>query len=353
MNKPARIISSFLLFLLISSFSGCRKITQYREPEQQYLVSAVGFDRENGELKASLEVIIFSVGKAEGSIESKVFTGAGKTVKQALGNLSGEISKKLLYGHCALIVLGESLNAGQVDEIFNFCCSGKEIPISASLVSAPDAAALLSCKSISTPVTGYDITGVIKQKSENWGIGLANRLYDVEGRRLRDKSYYAIPHFSVSGEGSDTVYTFSGIRIYENDLPSLLFDLPESALYSLLTGTYGSGTFYIESDGVIYQPEVKRASSSVKTDNENCSSLCIAVKMHLLLRRGQTEKIDTEALGAALEKKSRELFIAASALSHSDIFEIESRLGRSGENVGAPNSYTEIFISFDISAPNE
>jgi hypothetical protein len=300
----------FFFIILPLIFSSCQKLTQYREPEQQYLISAIGFDNAENELKVSLEVIIFSVGKAESSIESKVFSGNGLTVKQALGNLSSEVAKKLLYGHCALIVLGESLTGSQVEEIFQFCSSGKDIPLSTSLISTPDAMALLSCKSISTPVTGYDITGVLKQKSEDWGIGLTDRLYEVQTKRLDENGYYALPYFSVSTSEDKTVYTFSGIRIYEHDSPSLLFDLPQSALYSLLTDTYGSGTFYIESDGAIYQPEVKRASSSVKIDGD-CGRTCITVKMRLLLRRGQTEKIDTVALGAALEKKAIEFIKSA------------------------------------------
>ncbi len=338
-----------LVFLLPMIFTGCQKLTQYREPEQQYLISAIGFDNEDNELKVSLEVIIFSVGKAESSIESKVFSGKGQTVKQALGNLSSEVAKKLLYGHCALIVLGESITDSQVDEIFQFCSSGKDIPISASLVSTTDAMALLSCKSISTPVTGYDITGVLKQKSEDWGIGLTDRLYEVETKRLDQNSYYALPYFSVSTSEDKTVYTFSGIRIYENDRPALLFDLPQSALYSLLTDTYGSGTFYVESDGIIYQPEVKRASSSVKVDGD-CGRTCITVKMRLLLRRGQTEKIDAAALSGALEKKAIEFIKSTETLSTTDIFEIASRLGYPNDTGVA---ISDIDISFDISAPGE
>lgn len=341
-----KIIIKILPLLLMLSLAGCRSDALYREPERQYLVSAVGFDREDEGLKVTLEVVIFSVGEAEGGIESRTFSGVGQTIKSALGSLSGEVSKKLLYGHCALIVLGETLTPEEVGEVLDFCDSENELPISSSLVSSPDAAALLACQSISTPVTGYDITGVIKQKSEDWGIGLSNRLYEVKGRRGGGKGCFALPSFRVSGGNEQQLYTFTGIRIYENDSPSLLFDLPEGALYSLLTGTYKSGTFYFETGGRIYQPDIKRATAAVRAE-EDSGRLSITIKMKLRLYRGQSDKTDPLTLASALEERATEFFSSVRARSVTDIFELSSRVaGYDGGDID--EIYPEIDINIDI-----
>ncbi len=329
------------LVLLIFVLPGCRNITQAREPEQEYLAAAMGFDRgEDDLLEVTLEVIVFSVGEAENSIESRLFTGTGHTVKEAVGNLSGGVAKTVLFSHCALLVLGENLSAGQVDEVFRFCTTERNISISTVVATAPDAGELLSCESISTPITAYDITGVLQQKRRDWGISLANRLHEVEAGRLNTKSF-ALPYFTVEKKDEKNSYSLHGVRIYENDLPSLTLDLTGSAFYSLLSGSFKSGSFYFEADGTVYQPEVRHYSSKVRTPagtNE------IEINIRLILEKERYSMTDTDALKTALEKAADDFFNTVTAACRTDVFNIRKRAGLDD----VPGEFSNVKIRFDV-----
>ncbi|HHT54430.1 MAG TPA: hypothetical protein GX011_05835 [Clostridiales bacterium] len=329
------------LVLLLLATTGCRNITQAREPEQEYLAAAMGFDRGEGDLlEVTLEVIVFSVGAAEDSIESRLFSGTGHTVKEAVGNLSGEVAKTIVFSHCALLVLGETLSAGQLDEVFRFCAAEPNISISALVAAAPHAGKLLSCQSISTPITGYDLTGVLQQKRRDWGVGLSNRLYEVESGRLNTECF-ALPFFTVIREGEESSYTLHGIRIYENDLPSLTLNLSESAFYSLLSGSFKSGSFYFESDGIVYQPEVRRYSSKVRAAR---GINRVEISIRLILEKERYSMTDNDTLKTALERAAARFYNSVAANCRTDIFNLGKRAGTKG----APGDFSDVSIRFDV-----
>jgi hypothetical protein len=329
------------LVLLILALPGCRNITQAREPEQEYLAAAMGFDRgEDDLLEVTLEVIVFSVGAAEDSIESSLFTGTGHTVKEAVGNLTGGVAKTVLFSHCALLVLGESLSSGQVDEVFRFCAAERNISISTAVAAAPNAGELLACESISTPITAYDITGVLQQKRRDWGIGLANRLHEVEAGRLNTKSF-ALPYFTVEKKDDNSSYSLYGVRIYENDLPSLTLDLTGSAFYSLLSGSFESGSFYFEADGTVYQPEVRIYSSKVRAP---AGTNKIEINIRLILEKERYSMTDTDALKTALERAAAGFYNTVTAACRTDVFNIGKRAGLDD----VPEEFSNVTIRFDV-----
>lgn len=345
-------IVALVLVLALSALAGCSSSEIYREPERQYLVSAMGFDRRDSLLMISLEVIIFSVGSAQSSIETRVFSGLGERVREALGSLSGEVSKLLLFSHCRLIVLGESLTPEQRGEVFAFCTPENDINITASVICSPDALELLSADSLSTPVTGYDITGVIKQKSQDWGIGRSERIYQIGDARLRGESCYALPRFTMTGEGAERMYSFGGIFLHRHDSPVLLLDLPDSALYSLLRGDYGKGggSFFISTEGGdTLSPRVKRADTDVSGEyvggNLRVSILC---RLELDARRGYIGS--PGLLVRALEERSAEFVALLAELGGADLLNIVNRVNIKGQSGARPDisEVSELTVGFEV-----
>ena len=96
-----------LLLALPLLLAGCRAGGR-SEPEQIYLVSAVGFDPDsNGGVRLSLEVPLTRE-SADESPAPALFTGEGGTVEEALRQIAAGLGRRLLFSHCALLVLGVS-----------------------------------------------------------------------------------------------------------------------------------------------------------------------------------------------------------------------------------------------------
>lgn len=353
MKKRKMIISAAMIVLSLLQFSGCRGIYGYREPEQQYFVSAMGFDRAGDLIEVSLEVIIFSVGEAESKIETRLFSGRGETVREAVSSLSGEVSKKLLFSHCALIVLGETLSPGQCDAVFSFCTPENGINISAAVISTPNANSLLKAPSVSTPVTGYDITGVIKQKSRDWGIGLMNRIYQIGDERMRGGSCYSVPFFVLArGDNGEDIYSFFGTRIYSGDMPTIILDLSDSALYSLICGTYGSGTFFVRTDGgEVLQPTVLSAKTGVRGNVEE-GVLNIKIITNLQLDERRNIGVDPARVARALEDNTLKFIEKTHTGCGRDPFDLRTRVRTDAQ--GGTDENTEIgsiTVEFSVDIP--
>ena len=349
-----KIISALtlVLCLILTCATGCSNSTHYREPERQYLVSAIGFDRQDDLMRVSLEVVIFKVGEAESSIETKVFNGVGESVREGLGSLSGEISKLLLFSHCTLIVLGESLTPAQRQEALDFCTPDNDINISASVICTPDALALLSSGSISTPVTGYDITGVLKQKSQDWGIKLNNKLYQIGDARLHEAGYYSLPKFIVNKDEDEeeSLYSFVGIVIHLADSPAIELSLPESALYSLLCGSYGNGSFFIKDDsGDTLSPSVKHASSVVSGEYIG-DELQVSINCTLSLDEQRSDIGSPERLAKLLEDRAAEFIGRMTLDNDADLFQIRHRIKIKDNPGAAPDmsALSAINVTFKV-----
>lgn len=161
----------FLIIPLLFLLCGCQKTG----PE--YLISSIGFDNENGQLKACFEAIVIN-SETEGQ-QVKVIEGVGKTVNEAIGQVERKSTQSLLFSHCAVLVVGDSVTQNQLDNIYDFCFENTDITLSAFFVKTQNAKKLLSSKPLSTIAVGYDILGLIEQYSKNKNIKIKNRYFEI------------------------------------------------------------------------------------------------------------------------------------------------------------------------------
>lgn len=187
--KAVRLI--FSLFLVLS-LTGCSMLTEYRESEQITLVSSLGFDKADGILLISAE----TVAQNEND-DPLVIASYGKTAEECINNLKNKAGVSLLFSHCAVLAIGESLEKKDISEIFLFLSAFYEFPLSCYTVACRDAHALLNSKGLSGGQTGYAIMRLLKEKNTD------SRLFTL----LRNNSV-KLPLFSAE----------SGNFIYEDAL---------------------------------------------------------------------------------------------------------------------------------------
>lgn len=189
-----KILKILCCLALAFTLSGCSMLTDYRESEQVIVVSALGFDYQDKVLKVSAE----TVSKAESS-ESIIITSAGENIEKSIENLKKTTGVPLILSHCGSIVLGQSLNADQINKILLYLCALYEFPSDSSVISSEDALSLLKCKSITGEQVGYSLMRLLKENH------IDSRLFVI----LRSEKT-SLPAFKVEKENyilKDSLWT--------------------------------------------------------------------------------------------------------------------------------------------------
>ena len=269
MKKIKNRAISLVAVILAAFLCSCSMIPGYIEPEEQYILSALGFDLIGDgivEVSASLAV---------GERGELCAFGRGESVEEAISSLTAGLKLGIESSHCGVIVLGAGIEGEWLRSILGYCRRNEELAISAALVSASSARELLSIEDVS----GFELTGSVSKSRENAAFGAENRFYQVEGARGSEENLFALPHFEVSGGK----YELYGVRIYKNDRAAVLLGRVESAYYMMIRGLFTGGIFAVDAPGLSGSVGVSdcKTSYDFSTEGEILISCRIALDSEL------------------------------------------------------------------------
>ena len=182
------------------------------EPEQLYLVSAIGFDRMDAGIRVVAEVPLTRENEAD-KMEVCVFAGEGATIPNALQQMKRGLGKELFFGHCALAVLGDGVEEDWLNSVLDFL-NAEDVPLSVTVISAPDAQKLLARGSVAASAAGYEIPDILRLQIRESGLSLQCRLYEIETR----KTDFVLPRFEANGVENAAANRFCGTRNYRNGM---------------------------------------------------------------------------------------------------------------------------------------
>lgn len=195
---------AMLLFFLC----GCSAKEAVAADRQEYIVSALGFDKENGKINMILEVLVVNSEDLKLEKENKVISGKADTVEGAFTDLKQKITQPLMFSHCAAVVIGKNVEQGTLKEVFDFCYKTDEINLAAMFVYSENAEKLLSQKPVSSVSVGYDIMSMTEIANKK----IKNRFYEIEAVRNDSFKTFAIPVIKLS----DKWFEFEG-KIFFKD----------------------------------------------------------------------------------------------------------------------------------------
>ncbi len=252
------VIRTILSAALVFCLSSCSVIPGYSEPEDRYIVSAMGFDMKEDTLAVSVQIV-------DGE-ETRVCTGKGESVWQAMAHIEGADAKQLEISHCALILMGDSLGASEIKEVFDYCRKNNDITVGAKVASTRDAFALLSLGA-----DGYELLGAIRDSGDGLGFTGGSRFYEIEEKRSSQSApVYHLPYFSSDGD----IYTVSGLKIYRSDTPLVRLDSSESAYYMMIKGELVGGSVDYEMNGREESLFVRKCKTDYKTEGDKLYITC-------------------------------------------------------------------------------
>ena len=192
--------------------AGCSFTSGSAGNDRRFMVTALGFSgSENITVTAEIVTVNSESAKAEPSPQTLSYTANGIT--EALCGIANSLSRPMLLEHCGVIVIDTALSAERLGEIFDYCFKENRITLSAYMIATDDPAALLSGEPVSSVAVGYDIMGIIGQKSGTGKIKFENRYFEIESRREMGKKVFSMPYFARTEDG----VSLDGSAVFDSD----------------------------------------------------------------------------------------------------------------------------------------
>lgn len=252
-----KLFSLGLLFATCLFLFSCSAIPGYSEPEDRYIVSAMGFDIKDGALAVSVQIV-------DGE-EIMVRTGKGESVWQAMAHIEGADARQLEISHCALILIGDSLGESEIKEVLDYCRKNNDIAVGVKVGATRDTFELLSLGA-----DGYELLGAIRDGGDGLGFTGGSRFYEIEDiRSANGTPVYHLPYFSC-GES----YTVSGLKLYKSDVPLVRLDSSESAYYMMIKGELVGGSVDYEINGREDSLFIRKCKTEYKREGERVYVTC-------------------------------------------------------------------------------
>lgn len=266
-----KAIAVALIMCVVFFLCGCSATEVISANQQEYIVSALGFDSEKGKVKLTVEAVAVNTEALREEEENFKISALGNTVYEAYSNALARVTQPLSLGHSGVSVIGSEINADRLEEILNFHKEQTQINISAMLVFTESAEELLNCRPTTSVAIGYDIMSML-EVAEKWqGTEFKNRLYEVNSQKLKPLKTFAIPRISVKEEKP----ALSGLAVFKDNKMNTLLDNEETALYCLITNSLTEGEIVLKGD----KTEIKYAN--VKYDFGFEERLNVNVGIHL------------------------------------------------------------------------
>ena len=226
--RNKKTVKFLVLCLTFSLMTSCGVQT---EPEQTMLVSAMGFDAVETGIRVTLEIPVVEEGK---SAETKavVLSESGENIPKALQTIRAGLSRELIFSHCALAVLGETLSKEQLQAVFDFAGRGETLPLAAEVVSSENSQKLLEAGSFSAPSVGYELPEILERERKQTGVDIRCSVYELRAVASPELPI-ALPHFSVLGEDSTPAIRWDGLVILRPHGQAFRLTAEESVPYAI------------------------------------------------------------------------------------------------------------------------
>lgn len=204
----------FLSLSLISvicflSLSGCSGGNKFSAATHKYIISAIGFDKENGYLTVTLEAVAINSEETGDNSKRVIISGKSKKAYDAFKLAVTNAVEPIETGHCTTVVLGKNINGKCLETILSFLNEKQDINPAISLVSSDNAVKLLKTEPISSVSIGYDLLSMQSSISRQFNIKFENRLYNF----LSEKEILLIPYFKIS----DKEFSLKNVHLYKNE----------------------------------------------------------------------------------------------------------------------------------------
>ena len=206
-----RLIISVFTALLCLMLCGCSTPVGTQN-DRRFMVTALGFSG-NDDITLTAEIVTVPSESAEVEPRTQVLSCTENGINKALNGIADSLSRPMLLAHCGVIVIDTALSAESFAEICDYCFKENKITLSVYMMASENPKALLDGEPLYSVAVGYDIMGIIGQKSETEKINFTNRYFEIQSGREKGETAFSLPYFRRGEDGVSLV----GTAVFEND----------------------------------------------------------------------------------------------------------------------------------------
>ena len=230
-----KLISLFCVvsFLMLCGCSG------YREADNGYIVTAIGFDG-NEDFKVSVEVVTAGGSELRSEPKSEVISGKGNSPMEAVFSLNSKISKNLVFDHCTALLIGKNLSGKNLEEVLKYGKEIKELNFAIDMFMCESAEDLLKESESVSVARGFDIAANLKETKSETGIDYQNKFYEIYMEYNAGKSY-SFPYLKVKNER----IIIDGESVFKENKEKAHLTNEEALLYSFIKNDNNGGRIFL------------------------------------------------------------------------------------------------------------
>lgn len=298
---------ALLIFLtvsvILSSLSGCSFKKTFSSENNEYIISAMGFDAENTKLKIFLEAIVVNTEDADKDIKLAILEGEGSSLEEAFSNAQNKAIQPFQLSHIAVILLGESITPKIFSKIIDFCHLQKGITLSTQFVTCKNSFELLQSETVSSVAVGYDMMSMLSHQSEHKGINYKNCFYEIEALREKEQNIISIPYFNKNDSG----IFINGIKIFKNYSLISHLNEDETSVYAIMTDSQSRGEFMLDGEKIRLDSSYSKWNIQKNENLELTLILRIKIKDSTMKKR-KTISESIKKLYSSSKQKNEDIF---------------------------------------------
>lgn len=295
------------------------------------IVVGMGIDIEDGEIVLSTQVIIprNSSSASEGN-DFVVYTARGKTVQQAVENLSYTVGLKASFAHTNVIILGDKFLKNGRTDVIEFLVTSDMVTDNTLLVaSAGDAKELLAVQMPINEVASYHLTEILQSNRKDAGQNPSSlkqyfeEIYMVGETACLPLVFLRESEFGMFGQaaGDEKTKLLDVSHVVVTNKEGFLVRLGrrQSAALSYTTQKLNAGTIAYKGDdgtekeAVILRTDCKKAALSY---NE------VEIKIDFSVRPAQKYYVSADGSAKGISEEEKERIRADIISSVADCFEV-------------------------------
>ncbi len=188
-----------ICILILLTLTACNSASDYIEPEDRIIVSALGFENDEGQIKLTVEFINVNTTDNSDSYSISVINGIGNTTDKAVKDIEKKLDGRLMLSQCPVIIISRNLDYQKLDNLCDFIIEHDEIPLGVRLVESKNPYEIIKSNEDKKPM-GYQIMGMLRFAENSFGIRDKDTFVEIINSKNSNDNIYKIPSFRLENE---------------------------------------------------------------------------------------------------------------------------------------------------------
>lgn len=295
------------------------------------IVVGAGFDITDGDLVLSAQVIIpKNSASASAGNDFVVYTARGKTVQQAIENLSYTVGLKASFAHTNVVILGDKLLKSGRTDVLEFLVKGDIVTDNTLLVaSAGDAKEILAVQMPINEVASYHLTEILQSNRKEAGQnpsslkGYFEDIYKVGNTACLPLVFLRESEFGLLGEDADGEKTklldVSHVVVTDKEGYLVRLGRRQSAALSYTTEKLNAGSIaYDGDDGTGKEAVILRSDCTKRA----ISYEEVEINLDISVRPSEKYYVSADGSVGGISEEERRAISAEVISSVADCFEV-------------------------------